>query len=75
VDDQLLLSVPQMARRLAIGKTQAWAIVARGEIAVVKIGRSTRVVRQAVDDWATARASTRSVETDSLRGPREATSP
>lgn len=30
------------------------------EIAVVKIGRSTRVVRQAVDDWATARASMRS---------------
>lgn len=75
MDEQLLLSVPQMARRLAIGKTQAWAIVASGEIAVVKIGRSTRVPRQAIDDWAAARASTRSVGTDSLRRPREATSP
>ena len=56
MDEQLLLSVPQMARRLSIGVTQAWAIVARGEVPVVKIGRSTRVFKSAVDEWAIARA-------------------
>jgi len=57
MDEQLLLSVPQMARRLSIGKTQAWAIVGRGEVPVIKIGRSTRVPKDAVDDWALSRSS------------------
>jgi excisionase family DNA binding protein len=62
VDDQLLISVPAMARRLSIGKTQAWSIVARHEVRVVRIGRSTRVIKDSVDAWAIAHASARVAE-------------
>jgi excisionase family DNA binding protein len=62
VDEQLLISVPSMAKRLSIGKTQAWSIVARHEVRVVRIGRSTRVLKDSVDEWAMARASARIAE-------------
>ena len=61
VDDQLLITVPQMARRLSIGTTQAWALVGR-EIPAIRIGRSTRVEKELVDEWARARASLRPAE-------------
>lgn len=59
MDDQVLITIPQMARRLSIGKTQAWSILARGEMPIVRIGRSTRVLKDSVDHWARARASWR----------------
>ncbi len=57
--EPLLITVPAMAERLSIGKTQAWELVSRREVPVVKIGRSTRVILESVDEWARSRASAR----------------
>lgn len=59
VDERLLLTVPQMAETLAIGKTHAWAMVSRGEVSVIKIDRSTRVLKASVEEWVRGRALTR----------------
>lgn len=62
MDEQLLLTIPEMAQRLSIGKTQAWQLVSRRVVPVVKIGRSTRVLKADVDEWARARAEVTEVQ-------------
>lgn len=44
-----LLSVPEAARLLGIGRTTAYELISGGELETVKIGRSTRVPLDAVD--------------------------
>lgn len=44
-DDKLQDSVPDAARRLAIGKSTLWALIAAGAIATVEIGRRTFITR------------------------------
>ena len=41
--EKLLLSVPEAAAKLSIGRSLAYELVLRGEIASVKIGKSRRV--------------------------------
>lgn len=43
-DEVLLISVGEAARRLGIGRTACYALVLKGELKSVKIGRSRRVV-------------------------------
>ena len=47
--ERLTLTVPEVARRLGIGKNQAYAAVARGDIPVVKFGRRMVVPAAALD--------------------------
>jgi excisionase family DNA binding protein len=42
-DKPLLYTVPDAAKRLAIGVSTAWAMISRGEIKTVAIGRSRRI--------------------------------
>lgn len=53
MDEQLLISVPEAARRLGIGKSKAWAMAQAGELpGVVRVGqRSVRVSKQALERW------------------------
>lgn len=44
-----LLSVPEAARLLGIGRTTVYELISNGELETVKIGRSTRVPLDAVD--------------------------
>ena len=44
-----LLSVPEAARLLGIGRTTTYELISNGELETVKIGRSTRVPLEAVD--------------------------
>jgi excisionase family DNA binding protein len=43
--------VEEVAKILGIGRTRTWSLVMSGEIASVKIGRSRRVLPQAVEDY------------------------
>jgi excisionase family DNA binding protein len=42
-DKPLLYTVPDAAKCLAIGVSTAWAMIRRGEIKTVAIGRSRRI--------------------------------
>lgn len=43
VSEALLLTVPEAARLLAIGRTSLYRLIQDGDLRVVKIGRATRV--------------------------------
>ena len=47
----LLLTVPQAAQVLAIGRSTAYELIAAGELEVVHIGRSVRVPVRALEDY------------------------
>ena len=51
----LLLTVPQAARRLAIGRSTAYLLIAAGELEVIHIGRAVRVPAEAVEAFVTRR--------------------
>ena len=48
-DGPLLVSVPRAAELLSVGRSEAYQLVLRGEIASVKIGRSRRVPMAALE--------------------------
>jgi len=50
-DDQLLLTVPEVAKVLRIGRNLAYELVARGEIPCVRLGRMIRVPRSSLERW------------------------
>ncbi len=50
-DGRLLLTVPEAARTLGIGTTLAYELVGRGELPHVRLGRSVRVPRAALEHW------------------------
>ncbi len=49
--DQLLLTVDEVCHRLRIGRSHAYAYLARGEIESVRLGRSRRVPAAALDHF------------------------
>ena len=49
--DSPLLTVPELAQLLRIGRNKAYEVVATGALPVVRIGRLIRVPRAAVDRW------------------------
>lgn len=49
-----LLSVPEAARLLGIGRTTAYELIAAGELEVIHIGRSARVPVDAIDEFVDA---------------------
>jgi excisionase family DNA binding protein len=50
----LLLTVPEVAQRLSLGKTQVWKLVRSGELPSVRSGRSVRVSVAALYAWIAA---------------------
>ena len=48
---QLLVNVREAAALLGVGRTTAYELIARGELEVVHIGRSTRVPVASVEDY------------------------
>lgn len=55
---QLLLTVEQAAERLALGRTSVYGLLNRGELKVVRIGRSVRVLARDVEAYAERLAET-----------------
>jgi excisionase family DNA binding protein len=54
--DTRLLTAKEMARYLATTPAQIYQMVSRRQIPFVKIGRSTRFDRLAIDEWIKKRA-------------------
>lgn len=50
-DNHLLLTPEEAARRLSMGRTHLYLKLASGEIPSVRIGRSRRITRQALDAY------------------------
>ena len=50
-DETLLLTVPEAAKMLRIGRNLAYELVARGELPAVRLGRAIRIPRDVLHDW------------------------
>ena len=48
---QLLVNVREAAALLGVGRTTAYELIARGELEVVHIGRSTRVPVTSIEEY------------------------
>ena len=55
--EPVLITVEEAARLLRIGRGTAYAMAARGELPVVKMGRSVRVRRDRLDRWLDERSA------------------
>jgi excisionase family DNA binding protein len=55
--EPVLLTIPEAARKLGIGRTLTYELIAAGELEVVHIGRAARVPLDAVSDFVARRRS------------------
>lgn len=53
-DNQRLLTVPEAAKLLRIGRNLAYELVSRGEIPSIRLGRLIRVPRAALEEHLSA---------------------
>jgi excisionase family DNA binding protein len=53
----MLLTIPQAARVLAIGRTSVYELIGSGSLEVVRIGRSVRVPVEALESFVTDKRS------------------
>jgi excisionase family DNA binding protein len=56
---QMLLRAEEAARALGIGRSKLYALVAAGELPVIRIGRSTRIPAAALERWVEERTISR----------------
>jgi excisionase family DNA binding protein len=52
-----LLTVPEAARRLSLGRATTYQLVRRGELPSVRIGRAVRVPARALEQWVRQRTT------------------
>jgi excisionase family DNA binding protein len=51
-----LLTVPEGARFLALGRSKLYELIAAGELPVVRIGRAVRLPRAGLEAWVARQA-------------------
>lgn len=49
--DQLLLTVDEVAHALGLGRSKTYMLIAAGKLPSVRVGRSVRVPRAALEAW------------------------
>jgi len=49
--EDLLLTVEDVCRATKLGRTTVYALVRRGELPTVRIGRTVRVRRETLQEW------------------------
>ena len=49
--DELLVSVEEAARRIAVGRSHLYELLGRGEIESIRIGRSRRIPVTALEEY------------------------
>lgn len=54
-DEPMLLTIPEAAEQLRIGRTLIYELISAGELEVVHIGRTSRVPLEALRDFVAAR--------------------
>ena len=50
--EKLLLTIPQAADQVGLGKSKLYELIQAGEIPVVRIGRAVRVPSERLREWA-----------------------
>ncbi len=50
-NEQLILTVEEVAQKLRIGRSLAWRLVQEGQIPSVRLGRLVRIPQRELDDW------------------------
>ena len=55
MQEKLLLTIPEAADRLGVGRSYLYDLLRRGEIVGVHLGRSRRVPAKALEDFAEAK--------------------
>ena len=53
-DEPILLTIPEAARKLGIGRTLVYELISAGDLEVVHIGRAARVPLEAVRQFVAA---------------------
>lgn len=51
ISERLVLRVEEAAALLSVSRAQAYALIARGEIPSVRVGKAVRVPRRALEAW------------------------
>ena len=51
IEDPILLTIPQAARKLGIGRSLTYELIAAGRLDVIHIGRAARVPLEAVYEF------------------------
>lgn len=46
-----LLTIKEVATRLALGRTTVYALIGKREIKTIKVGRCRRIPESALDEW------------------------
>jgi excisionase family DNA binding protein len=67
-DLPLLVDSREVARLLGVGRTKAFELMARDQVPVVRIGRSVRVLRAALERWVSEQAVRQAVDQGKRRG-------
>ena len=57
--DQILLTIPDAARMLSLGRTMVYELIGAGALEVVHVGRSVRVPVDAVHSFVQSRRAAR----------------
>ena len=58
----LLLRIPEVQARLAVGRSTVYELISSGELEVIYIGRSVRVTASSVVKWVEKETAKRRVE-------------
>lgn len=58
MNEQLLMRAEEVARALGLGRSKVYALLASGTLPSVRIGRSVRVSRAALERWLEAKCRT-----------------
>jgi excisionase family DNA binding protein len=56
-DDRLLLRIPEVAERLALGRSTIYRLINEGALPIIKIGVAVRVPALAVEEWVSHQTS------------------
>ena len=67
--DPILLTVPEAARRLSIGRTLTYELIAAGELPSVHLGRAIRIPARALDEFVARRLEPEAPEAYGARPP------
>lgn len=63
--DKLLLTIPEAAAQLSLGRSKFYSLLQSGAIPVVRIGRSVRISSKALEEWVARRQAEAAEEAQS----------
>lgn len=62
--EKLLLTIPEAAAQLGLGRSKMYQLLAEGAFPVVRIGRAVRIPSKALEEWVARRQAEAAAEED-----------